>query len=348
MRSRRMAALTVGLTVVLALATACSDDEGGSGNGVALIIAQGGLGDESYNDLANSGFEKALDETGQSGSPVESDDVVGQGEQILRRAADSNGLVIDLEFSHNELIGDVAKDYPDVDFAIVNAEAKGDNIVSVLFQEQEGSYLAGTLAALMTSQPNNPKLNPDKVIGVIGGTKSTGIDKFIVGFMQGAQDADPDVQVLTSYAENFGDPSKGKQLAESMYQQGADIVFHVAGGTGAGVIEAAKETNHYAIGVDTNQDDLAPGYVLTSMVKHVDVAVEQLVKDYDSGDVKGGTTMSLGLAEDGVGLTDFEHTKADIPQPILDKLDQLKKQIIDGDLDVWNVISDGYPDWYQG
>lgn len=316
---------------------------------MALVVAQGGLGDESYNDLANQGFKEGLQETGLSGSPIESQDVVGQGEQILRRASTSGyGLVVDLEFSHGELLTQVAKDYPKTDFAIVNTESKGDNITSVMFQEQEGSYLAGALAAMMTTQSGNPKINPAKTIGVIGGTKSVGIDKFIAGYMQGAHDVDPNVKVLVSYANTFGDPAKGKQLAESMYQQGADIVFHVAGGTGAGVIQAAKSANHYAIGVDTDQDGLAPGYVLTSMIKHTDLAVKTLIEQYAKGQFPGGTTMTLGLKDGGVGLSDFSQTKGDIPADVLSKVDDLKQKIVGGQIQVWNVVTQGYPDWFKG
>lgn len=312
------------------------------------MIAQGGLGDQSYNDLAYEGFKKAVAENGVEGAPVESQDVVGQAEQILRRAAGSSyGLVIDLEFSHGEVLPKVAKDYPKTDWAIVNTTAAGSNVVSVLFQEQEGSYLAGALAAMMTTVTGNPKINSQKVIGVIGGTKSVGIDKFIAGYIQGAKDVDKDVRVLVSYSNDFGDPAKGKQLAESMYQQGADIVFHVAGGTGGGVIQAAKETNHYAIGVDTDQDGLAPGYVLTSMIKHTDLAVEKLVQEYAHGSFQGGSTMTLGLKDGGVGLSDMTHTKQDVPAEDLQKIAQLKQQIISGQVKVWNVVDQGYPSWFK-
>jgi basic membrane protein A and related proteins len=354
MTARHRAWAALGAASALLLAAACGSsgsDGGGSGDQkgkVALVVAQGGLGDESYNDLANKGFKEGLEANGLSGSPIESQDVVGQGEQILRRAATSDyGLVIDLEFSHGELLTNVAKDYPKTDFAIVNTESKGDNITSVMFQEQEGSYLAGALAAMMTTQTGNPKINPDRTIGVIGGTKSVGIDKFVVGYMQGARDVDPNTKVLVSYADTFGDPAKGKQLAESMYQQGADIVFHVAGGTGAGVIEAAKSTNHYAIGVDTDQDALAPGYVLTSMIKHTDTAVKRLIEQYAKGEFHGGTTMTLGLKDGGVGLSDFTQTKKDIPADVLSKVDELRQEIVDGQLKVWNVVEQGYPDWFK-
>lgn len=326
-----------------------SDSGAGNGGKVALVIAQGGLGDQSYNDLANTGFKKALKDTGLQGNTIESDDVVGQGEQLLRRAGQSGiNLVVDLEYSHNEIIGKVAKDFPDSDWVIFNAEAKGDNVASVLFQEQEGSYLAGALAAMQTTNTDDPKINPDKTIGVIGGTAGVGIDKFLVGFIQGAHDVDPDVKVLTAYSNDFADPAKGQQLAQTMFEQGADIVYAVAGGTGAGVIQAAQEANHYAIGVDDDQDGVAPGFVLTSVLKRSDLAVESVVGDYAKGDFPGGKTVTFGLKENAVGLTDFKYTKDQIPQATLDKLDELKQGIIDGDVKVWNVVEQGYPDFYNG
>jgi len=322
-----------------------TDDKGQT----ALVVAQGGLGDESYNDLAYSGFKKGLTDNGLSGTPIESDDVVGQGEQILRRAGDEGlGLVIDLEYSHAEILPKVAADYPDTNWVLVNAEAAGDNVASVLFQEQEGSYLAGALAAIQTVNTSDPKINVDKVIGVIGGAQGAGIDKFLVGFIQGARDVDPEVKVLTAYSNDFGDPTKGQQLAQSMFEQGADIIYAVAGGTGAGVIQAAQDANHYAIGVDANQDGIAPGFVLTSMLKKTDVAMETVLAAFADGKFPGGTTINLGLAEDGVGLTDFEYTKDAIGQATIDKINALKQQIIDGDISVWNVVEQGYPDFYSG
>ncbi|THG33210.1 BMP family lipoprotein [Naasia lichenicola] len=356
---KRHALVFVPAAASLLLLSACSggtSSDAGSTSGTgdslaptALVVAQGGLGDESYNDYAYTGYQKGLKDNGLEGTPIESDDIVGQGEQVLRRAGDEGlGLVIDLEYSHAEILPKVAADYPDTDFALVNAEATGDNVVSVLFQEQEGSYLAGALAAIQTSNTSDPKINADKVIGVIGGAQSAGIDKFLVGYIQGARDTDPDVKVLTAYSNDFADPTKGQQLAQSMFDQGADIVYAVAGGTGAGVIQAAEDSNHYAIGVDANQDDVAPGFVLTTMLKRTDVAMETLLKDYKDGKFPGGETLNLGLAEDGVGLSDFANTKDAIGQETIDKIADLKQQIIDGDIEVWNVVEQGYPDYYSG
>ncbi len=315
---------------------------------VALVIAQGGLGDQSYNDLAFAGFQSALKATGLTGRPVESKDVVAQGNDMLRRAADAGfGLIVDLEYSHGQVIGEVAKDYPKQDFVILNQVIAGPNIASVLFQEQEGSYLAGMLAALVTSRTSIPGINADRVIGVIGGTKSVGIDKFIVGYIQGAHDADPTVQVRVAYSNNFGDPAIGLQMAKAMFEQGADIIYQVAGGTGIGVIQAAKNAGHYAIGVDTDQDGLAPGHVLTSMVKRTDIAVATMVKDYAAGNFAGGKTVTLGLAQDGVGLSPMTHTKALIPPAILARVDAARADILSRKIKVWNVVEQGYPEFFK-
>ncbi|MET4782964.1 BMP family ABC transporter substrate-binding protein [Glaciihabitans sp. UYNi722] len=353
---KRLALVLVPVAASLLLLTACSNSAtpssttGSSKLGrAALVVAQGGLGDESYNDLAYSGFKKALASNNLKGSPIESADVVAQGEQILRRAGDANfGVVVDLEYSHAEVLPKVATAYPKTKWVLVNAEAKGSNVASVLFQEQEGSYLAGALAAIQTQNTSDPKINAQNTIGVIGGTQSVGIDKFIVGYIQGAKAVDPDVKVLSAYSNDFADPTKGAQLAKSMFDKGADIVYAVAGGTGTGVIQAAKDANHYAIGVDADQDALAPGFVLTTMEKKTDVAVQTLIADYAKGKFPGGTTLSLGLKQDGVGLSDFKYTKDAIGQATIDKLAKMKQDIIDGKIKVWNVVNQGYPTYYPG
>ncbi|MFO8035179.1 MAG: BMP family ABC transporter substrate-binding protein [Anaerolineales bacterium] len=305
---------------------------------VALIVAQGGLGDESYNDLAYSGFQRAMGEFNIETKAIESPDPVAEGEQLLRTAAESGfDLVITLEYTHADPLDRVAPDYPDTLFGIVNLVVDQPNVVSIMFKEHEGSFLAGALAAMVTTMEDNPKVNPDNVIGVIGGTQSPGIDVFLVGYEEGAHYVDPDTEVLKAYAGSFGDPAKGKELTLSMYDQGADIVFQVAGGTGQGVISAAEESEHYAIGVDSNQDDLAPGYVLTSMMKRVDNAVYDVISRLVDGELEGGTTLEYGLEENGVGLTPMEHTKDEIPQEFLDQIQEYRQMIIDGEISVTDV-----------
>lgn len=275
---------------------------------------------------------------------------MSQGAQVLRRAGQENfGLVTTLEFTHANTLPAVAAEFPDTNWVMVNAEAEGDNVASVIFDEHEASFLAGALAAIQTSNSDDPRINAEQnIIGVIGGTQSVGIDKFIVGYIQGAREIDPDIQVLTAYSDGFDDPALGQQLAESMFQDGADIIFQVAGGTGSGVIQAAVDYERYAIGVDDNQDGIAPGAVLTSVLKRVDVGLETVMDTYAAGEFPGGEIVRLGLEDDAVALTEFEHTLDAIGQEVVDQIAELRQQISDGEIDVWDVVEQGYPDFYSG
>lgn len=306
---------------------------------VALLIAQGGLGDQSYNDLAYSGLTRAAaDFRNVQVKAIESSDPVALGESMLRNVAKAGfDLVISLEFTHADPLARVAPDYPSTLFAIFNIVVDSPNVASVMFEEQEGSFLAGALAAMVTKDTSIPNVNDKKVLGVVGGTKSVGIDKFIVGFEEGAHYIDPSVQVLRSYANTFGDPAKGKELALALYERGADIVYQVAGGTGAGVIQAAKEKGFYAIGVDSDQDGLAPGYVLTSMVKRADVAVYDLIQQLVEGTLKGGQTLRYGLKVDGVGLSEMKFTRHVVPAQYLKTVQTLKDKIIKGEIKVTDI-----------
>jgi len=307
---------------------------------VALVIAQGGLGDLSYNDLGMKGANQAAIDFGASIKPIESADVVGQGEQILRNAAKAGfDLVITLEYSHADPLARVAPDFPKTHFAIINIPVKQPNVASVLFKEHEGSFLAGALAAMVEDNPNIPGIRGTKTIGAIGGTKSKGIDKFLVGYEEGAHYIDKDMKVLIAYSETFGDPAKGKEMALSMFEQGADIVYQVAGGTGQGIIAAAKETGHYAIGVDSDQDYLAPGHVLTSMIKRTDLAVYNLIRDECNGNYPAGKVVTYGLKEGGVGLSPMTYTRYMIPKKDLDRLEQIKEKIISGEIKVTDVTA---------
>lgn len=315
---------------------------------VALIIAQGGLGDGSWNDTAFAGFQAGIEKSGVEGRTIESKDVAAQGEEIMRRAAEGGfGLVICLEWIHGEPVQRIAQDYADTNWVIMNQTRDGDNIASVVFAEHEGSFLAGALAAQVTTDTSIKGINPDPVIGVIGGRKSPGIDKFIVGYIQGATAINPDIEVKVAYAESFRDPAKGQQMAQAMFDQGADIVYHVAGGTGIGIIEAARAAGRYAIGVDTDQDGMAPGNVLTSVIKRVDVAVETIIEAYAADAFPGGKTIHFGLAQEGVGLSEMKHTEKFIPTSYIARIEALKADVAAGEIDVWDVSQQGYPDFFN-
>jgi len=187
----------------------------------------------------------------------------------------------------------------------------------------------------------------DGSLGVNGEQKHHGINDVMVGFIEGAMAVNQDNEVRDAYSVTFGDPAEGEQMAKAMFDDGADIVYQVAGGTGIGIIKASKARGHYAIGVDTDQDGLAPGSVLTSMIKRVDVAVEQIINEYSGGSFPGGTVMNFGLAESGVALSDMIHTKHMVPSAYLTMVDGYKAAIIAGDIDVWDVSTEGYPDFFK-
>jgi basic membrane protein A and related proteins len=311
---------------------------------VALIIAQGGLGDQSYNDLANEGLTRAEADFNIEAQRIESDDIVSQGEAVLRQAGTAGfDVVIDLEFSTADALTAIAPEFPDTQFSFMNLPLEGDNITSFVFAEHQGSYLAGALSALATSDTSIAGMNEEKVIGVVGGTKSTGIDKFIVGFMQGAMEVDPDVEVLVSYTNDFGDAAKGNDAAMAMFEDGADIVYQIAGGAGLGIIQAAEDEGKWAIGVDTDQSPISPDAVLTSMVKRTDNAVYMAVERAVDG-TPGGETVNLDLEAGGVELGPIH---ASVPSDYADQVDQLAEQIVSGEIEVWDVIEQGYPDYFQ-
>ena len=300
---------------------------------VALVIAQGGLGDQSYNDLADAGLTRAEADFPIEAQRIQSPDIVAQGQAVLQQAGQAGfDLVIDLEFSTADALAAIGPTFPETQWMIVNLPSSGPNITGYLFNEQDGSYLAGALAAMVTADTAIAGINEERVIGAIGGVQSTGIDKFIVGYIQGARDVDPEVEVLVNYSNGFGDPARGAELANAMFGQGADIVYQIAGGTGAGVIQAAEQAGHFAIGVDTDQDGLAPGAVLTSMLKRTDFAVYDAINRLVCGQLAGGETITLGLEEGAVGLSPMIHTQDLIPGEHVDRVAELRQQIIDGEI----------------
>lgn len=335
---RRIVGLVLVAMLVVVALPVLPRAEGQADLTVAMIVAQGGLGDRSYNDSAFAGLTLAASELGVEVFPIESQDPVGEAEQLLRTAAEAGfDLVITLEFSHYEPLARIAPDYPDTTFAIVNVEVDQPNVVSVMFDEHTGSFLAGALAGQVTTDPDLDQVNDDAMLGTIGGVKSSGIDVFLYGYLQGACAVNPDVDVLIAYANDFGDPATGREMALAMNEQGADIVFQVAGGTGSGVIEAAKDENFFAVGVDSDQDYLAPGNVLTSMLKRVDIVIFDIIEQALNGELEGGTTLQYGLAEEGVALSEMTYTRHLLATEYMETVNEMRAQIIDGELDVIDV-----------
>jgi basic membrane protein A len=295
---------------------------------VGLVLSVGGLGDKSFNDSAYQGLTRA-------GSELGIEHVYGQPEQMaedekyLRQYAEQGmDLVIAVGFLMKDALEKVAGEFPDTRFAIIDAVVEVPNVASLIFREHEGSFLVGAIAGLTT--------RTDRV-GFVGGMDIPLIHKFEVGYTEGVKHVNPEAKVFVAYAgsgpEAFHDPVKGKSLALSQFDRGADIIFQAAGSTGNGVIDAAKERGLFAIGVDANQNYMAPGHVLTSMLKRVDVAVFQIIKDVVEGKFQGGTHV-YGLEIDGVGYALDEHNRNLISEETLEAIGEIKHEIVSGRIEV--------------
>jgi basic membrane protein A len=291
---------------------------------VGLVLSVGGLGDKSFNDSAYQGLMKARDDLGIEpvyGQPEQ----MSEDEKYLRQYAEQGmDLVIAVGFLMKDALEKVAPQFPQVRFAIIDAVVDRPNVASLVFREHEGSFLVGAIAGLVTRTGK---------VGFVGGMDIPLIHKFEVGYGEGVRFVNPSAEVLVAYAgsgpEAFHDPVRGKSLALSQFDRGADIIFQAAGSTGNGVIDAAKERGLFAIGVDANQNYMAPGSVLTSMLKRVDVAVYSIVKDVAGGGFTGGIHV-YGLERDGVGYAMDEHNRGLIPPGVVERVEAVKQDIVAG------------------
>ncbi len=288
-----------------------------------LVTDTGGVNDRSFNQMAFEGLQKAEKDFGASIKVQESKANADYVSNLTRFANGNYDIVFAVGFKMQDALKEVAPRFPNVKFVIIDGDAPAlPNCSSYKFQEQEGSFLVGALAGLMT------KTN---VVGFVGGEQMPLIQKFETGYKAGLMTTNPKAMVKVGYANSFADPQKGQELAISQMNAKADIIYHAAGETGVGVIKAveAKGKGFYAVGVDKDQDSEAKGRVLTSMVKRVDVAVYQATESVSKGAFKAGST-TVGLKEDGVGLSPMEFTKGDVPPPVMARVNELKAQIIAG------------------
>ena len=291
---------------------------------VGVVFDSGGRGDKSFNDSAWAGVQQAEKDLSIPESDVKTVDSRSEKdyEQNLTGLAEAGcDIVFAVGLAQGAALSTVAPKYPNVKFAIIDGEVSAPNVRSIVFSEEQGSFLAGYLAGLMT------KTNK---VGFVGGQKIDIIQKFQAGYEAGAKTSNPRLDVLPAkYTDSWDDTALGKAAASTLYSEGADIVYHAAGRCGLGVISAAKEANRYVIGVDSDQDDQAPGLVLTSMVKHVDNAVYATIQDVLKGTFTT-STKRYDLSQGGVGLTDFKYTKNLIGQKKIDQVAEEKKAILAG------------------
>ncbi|MDP3654482.1 MAG: BMP family ABC transporter substrate-binding protein [Rhodoferax sp.] len=289
----------------------------------AIVYDLGGKFDKSFNEAAFHGMEKWKKETGKQYLEFEISNE-SQREQAVRRMAEKGASpIIAMSFSMASTIDKVAKEFPKLQFVIIDDEVKLPNVQSVVFKEHEGSFLVGAMAAMASKTGK---------VGFVGGMDVPLIRKFQCGYEQGAKFANAKAEVFANMTGTTGaawnDPARGGELAKAQFSKGADVVFAAAGGTGIGVYQAAKDSGKLAIGVDSNQNHLQPGTMLTSMLKRVDVAVYNVSKSH-----KPGLT-ELGLKEDGVGYALDGNNAKLVSADMKKKVDAAKADIISGKLNV--------------
>lgn len=293
----------------------------------ALIFDLGGKFDKSFNEAAFNGASRWATETGGTFREIELQSEA-QREQALRRFAEAGANpIITMGFGMADPLSAVAPDYPDTKFVVVDVTwISGDNIRQIGFAEHEGSYLVGMLAAMASKSGT---------VGFVGGMDVPLIRHFGCGYAQGAMAVNPDVKIVANMTGTtpaaWNDPVKGSELAKAQISQGADVIYAAAGGTGVGVLQTAADEGVLSIGVDSNQNHMHPGKVLTSMLKRVDVAVYEAMK---AGEAVETGVVNMGLAEDGVGYALDEHNAALISDEMKAAVDQARQDIIDGKIKV--------------
>jgi basic membrane protein A len=294
----------------------------------AVVYDAGGKFDKSFNEAAYNGIERFKKETGTAYLDFEiSNDT--QREQALRRMAQKGAdPIIAVGFGHGSALEKVAKEFPNSRFAIIDSEVKLPNVQSVLFKDQEGSFLAGWIAAT-TSKSGK--------VGFIGGMDVPLIRRFQCGYEHGAKHANAKAEVVANMTGTtpaaWSDPTRGGELAKAQFSRGVDVVFAAAGGTGTGVYQAAKDQGKLAIGVDSNQNHLQPGTMLTSMLKRVDNAIHAIALSAKNGTWKPGVTV-LGLKEQGVGLAMDQHNAKLVSDETKKKLAAVEADIVSGKVKV--------------
>jgi basic membrane protein A and related proteins len=313
------------LMVMLILIAGCAQGEQATKKDeltIGIVLSDSGLGDGSFNDSAFRGLEKARDELGILFDYKEQPD--GNYEQTLNElVAEGYDLIIGLGFSIQEALEKVAKEHPEQQFLLIDGYSELKNVMSITFKEQEASFLIGMIAA-MQSKTNT--------LGFIGGADVPVIHHFELGFIQGAQYIDPDIEVMVEYANNFGDAQLGQAIAQKQIESGADFLYPAAGFTGIGALEEAQRQHIYAAGVDSDQFFIAEKAIVTSMLKNIDVAVYEVAKRLKENGEVDGTHLELGLKENGVGLAPIR--VIDLSEDQLQQIEKAKQKIVSGEITV--------------
>jgi basic membrane protein A len=300
----------------------------------AVVFDLGGKFDKSFNEGVYNGLEKFKKDTGISYRGFEVTNATQREQAIRKMAKKGSDPVLGIGFAQGPAIEKVAGEFPDTKFGIIDMVVNKPNVQSIVFKEQEGSFLVGLLATMASKTGK---------VGFIGGMDIPLIRRFACGYEQGAKYANPKIEVIQNMTGStpsaWNDPSRGGELSKGQFDRGVDVIFAAAGGTGVGVYQAAKDAGKLAIGVDSNQNYMQPGTMLTSMVKRVDVAAYNLFDDARNGKFKGGI-QALGLAEGGVDWALDKYNEALITPEMKKAVNAAKADIIAGKIKVHDYMSD--------
>ncbi len=300
---------------------------------IGLIYSAGGRGDKGLNDMMYGAMEKVSKERGWTYSDLENENASNVEPANRQFCEQGKDVIINFGFGCIDVVNKLAVEYPEITFITIDAVTNElPNVKNFIFKENEGSFLVGLVAGLMTETNK---------VGFVGGMENDQIKGFNAGFIDGVKTANPDCEVLSAYCgatvEAFGDPTKGKEIALSHYDSGCDIVYHAAGGSGMGVFEAAIAKGKWAIGVDSNQQAEAPDNILTSMLKQADVAIEEALNEVADGKFVPGV-FTYGLKEGFVGYVNDDTNKGKIPDDVAKKVDELAQKVINGEITVKDTL----------
>ena len=337
-RRKQLAAFLVTAVLAAGLAgcgSSSSGKESGKGDGphVGIIFTQAGLGGNSFNDLALDGVRRAASELGITYDQVEPKSVAD--EEIIQDEMASSGeydLIICVGDEQADALNNVASVYTEQRFALLDATSELENVASYSCKAQEGSFLAGALAVLAKQEQMDSRLSGNHTVGFIGGVDNPLINQFAAGYQAGARYADPDVTVLMDYAGGFNDPTTAKTIANTIFEKGADVIFHASGASGMGVFQAAEEKNFISMGVNLNQNSIAPDYIMASMLKKLDTCAYHAIASIVDNTYTGENQM-LGLGDGGVDLT-VEGSNIEVSENVMQKLEEIREAIVNGEIQV--------------
>ena len=327
MKFKKLLSLSTAFLVSASILTGCGSNKGTEKNdiSVGIVLGAGSINDQSFNQSTWEGLQKAKADFGIEIKYLESKQESDYIQNIETLMDEDTDLIIGVGYQLKDSIEESAKNYPEQKFAILDEtyDTIQENVIPVVFKEEESAYLVGVMAA---------KMSKTNKVGFIGGLPAPSVVRHQYGYKYGVTNTNKDTQILEQYVNSFTDQAKGKSIAKQMQSSNADIILAAAGDSGTGAIEAAKEANKYAIGVDRDQSDLAPENVLTSAVKKLNVASYDLVKDLVEGTFKGGAEKVYGLKEGGVGIV--ENTKNSIPQDVMDYVNKEADKIKNGEIKI--------------